>query len=171
MSVLIAAVAVLYAAANLHAQDMRSAQAELTSADGERVGQVDLRELSGNTVLMTVDVSGLTPGTHAIHIHETGRCEAPSFESAGGHYAPRGHAHGALHPEGSHAGDLPNLHVPADGDLTTEGYAHQVTLREGLVHTLFDEDGSAIVIHAGSDDYRSQPSGDAGSRVACGVVR
>lgn len=147
-----------------------TARAELVGVNGERIGEVRLRETPFHGVILDVDVRGLTPGVHAIHIHQTGRCEAPSFSSAGGHYAPRGRAHGALHPEGKHAGDLLNLHVPESGRVRIERLAADVTLLDGPPHSLFDADGSAIVIHAAADDYRSQPSGAAGDRVACGVV-
>ncbi len=152
------------------AQTLPTATAELVDADGERIGEVRLRETPYYGVLMEVEATGLSEGVHAFHIHETGTCETPSFESAGGHYAPRGRDHGMLVPEGKHAGDLVNVRVGGDGALRTERLAHEVTLREGAPSTLFDDDGSAVVIHEGADDYRSQPSGAAGSRVACGVI-
>ncbi|MDX1675125.1 MAG: superoxide dismutase family protein, partial [Longimicrobiales bacterium] len=107
--------------------------------------------------------------SHGFHIHETGSCVAPDFDSAGGHYAPRGHAHGVLHERGYHGGDLLNLHVPETGAVTTERLATDVTLRGDA--PLLDEDGSALVIHANADDYVSQPSGGGGPKVACGVIR
>lgn len=148
-----------------------TATARLVDVDGQELGEVRLEETPFHGVLLTVEVAELTPGVHALHVHETGRCEGPSFESAGGHYAPRGHAHGVRTAEGKHAGDLPNLHVPDNGRVAVEVLAEGVTLHPHLPHTLFDEDGSAVVIHAGADDYESQPSGAAGSRVACGVIR
>lgn len=139
-------------------------------AAGNRIGEVMLRETAGHGVILDIRLSGIQPGPYAIHIHETGACEAPSFESAGGHYAPRGHAHGVLHPDGMHAGDLLNVHVPANGELRIERLAAHVTLDPAADHTLFDDDGSAIVVHAGTDDYISQPSGEAGARALCGEV-
>lgn len=147
------------------------AHAVLIDAAGDSVGSVRLTETPHYGVHFEVRVSGLSPGEHALHVHETGACEAPGFQSAGGHYAPRGHAHGILHHEGKHAGDLLNLHVPSDGSATSERLAPDLTLAQGAASSLFDEDGSALVIHQGADDYRSQPSGAAGDRVACGVVR
>lgn len=147
-----------------------TATAVLEDAAGNRIGEVALRETAGHGVLLDVRLTGMQPGPFAIHIHETGTCEPPSFSSAGGHFAPHGRAHGVLHPDGMHGGDLLNLHVPAGGDLRTERLAPHVTLREGEPHSLFDDDGSAIVVHAGTDDYRSQPSGAAGARALCGVV-
>ena len=144
--------------------------ARIVDAEGRALGQLRLVETPFHGVLITGELEGLAPGPHAFHIHETGRCEAPSFQSAGGHYAPRGHAHGVLVAEGKHAGDLLNLHVPADGRVRVERLARDVTLRPHAPHGLLDHDGSAVVIHAGADDYESQPSGAAGSRVGCGVI-
>lgn len=163
------------AAAPLAAQDAMAdapatAQATLLDAQGDTIGSVQLTEARAGGVLLHVRASNLSPGVHAIHIHETGRCDAPEFSSAGGHYAPEDHAHGLMHPDGTHAGDLVNLFTHGDGTVEVQRLARQVTLHDGQDHTLFDDDGSAIVIHAGADDYESQPSGDAGGRVACGVV-
>lgn len=162
------------AAAPLVAQDMAdatvTARAALLDARGDTIGMVQLTEAGAGGVLLHVRASDLSPGVHAIHIHQTGRCEAPDFSSAGGHYAPQDRAHGLMHPDGMHAGDLVNLFAHDDGTVELERLARNVTLHDGQEHTLFDGDGSAIVIHAGADDYRSQPSGDAGGRVACGVV-
>lgn len=149
----------------------QTARAELVDAEGNVVAIATLRETAGHGVLIQLDAERLPAGEHAFHIHTTGRCDAPTFESAGGHYAPRSRQHGFLVPAGPHAGDLPNLHIPQDGRLVIEVLASDVTLRPGAPGTLFDEDGSALVVHAGRDDYRSQPSGDAGGRVACGVIR
>lgn len=159
------------AAVPLAAQSPIQATAELVDSAGNRVGEVMLSEMPGNGVVLTVRVRGLSEGLHAIHIHETGRCEPPSFESAGGHFAPRGQEHGFLHAQGPHAGDLTNLHVSGEGEFRAELLAAGVTLAEGEPNSLLDADGSAIVVHAASDDYQSQPSGDAGDPIVCGVVR
>lgn len=153
------------------AADEMTATATLINTDGEEIGDVLLTETPNHGVLIRVAVDGLEPGAHGLHIHETGACEAPGFDSAGGHYAPRGNAHGVLHPHGKHAGDLLNLEVPESGRVVAERLAEDVTLQPGAHASLFDEDGSAIVIHATADDYRSQPSGEGGPKVACGVVR
>lgn len=155
----------------LRSQELPTASAELTAADGRTVGRLELTQTPKQGVLVRLRVEGLDPGVHAFHIHETGRCETPGFTSAGGHHAPQGNEHGVLHEGGRHVGDLMNLHVPESGALEVEQVAPGASLREGERGTLFDEDGSALVIHAGRDDYRSQPSGDAGDRIACGVVR
>lgn len=139
--------------------------AVLVDADGETVGEVDVTALPTGGALVRADFTALPAGVHAFHAHETGACEPPSFASAGGHHAPDGRAHGALDPDGRHAGDLPNVHVPADGALTIELFVDRLSL-----DAVFDSDGSAFVVHAGADDYRTDPAGAAGDRIACGVI-
>jgi superoxide dismutase, Cu-Zn family len=147
----------------------RSAVATLVDSTGARMGEAHLTETPSEGVHIEMHVEGLPPGVYAFHIHETGAC-SPDFEAAGDHYAPQGNAHGPMHERGRHAGDLLNLHVTAPGKAASEWLADQVTLEPGAPGTLLDADGSALVIHAGADDYQSQPSGDAGSRLACGVI-
>ena len=170
---LFAAAAARPAAAQQQADETAQhvARAQLVDAEGNVVATATLRETAGHGVLIRLEAERLPAGEHAFHIHQTGRCEPPSFESAGGHYAPRGRQHGFLVPAGPHAGDLPNLHIPQGGRHVVEVLAAGVTLRPGAPNTLFDEDGSALVVHAGPDDYRSQPAGNAGGRVACGVIQ
>jgi Cu-Zn family superoxide dismutase len=147
------------------------ARAELRNEKGEAVGSVLLRAAPGG-VLLVVRATGLPPGTHGFHIHETGKCEPP-FQSAGGHFNPSGAKHGLLNPEGPHAGDLPNVTVAADGTLHVELFTPLVVLgsgTSGAKNVLFDADGSALVIHAGADDHRTDPSGHSGGRIACGVI-
>jgi superoxide dismutase, Cu-Zn family len=151
------------------AQSIQAATAKLADTKGNEVGMVELRQTASQGVWMNVSIDKLPPGTHAFHIHETGKCDG-DFKSAGGHYAPQGHEHGVLVEGGPHAGDLPNIHVPASGRLNVEVFAPNVSLEKGAENTLLDDDGSAIVVHEGVDDYKSQPSGDAGARIACGVV-
>lgn len=145
------------------------AKATMIDPDGNRVGSALLTETPNDGVLIELTVDGLPEGTHALHIHETGAC-TPDFEAAGDHFSPRGEAHGVMHEGGEHAGDLLNFHVATGDTITVERLAREVTLEEGARASLFDRDGSAIVIHEGPDDYESQPSGDAGARIACGVV-
>lgn len=152
-------------------QDAPTAIAKLIDSRGTRIGTVTLTQTPFHGVILHIEARGLEPGVRGIHIHETGRCETPGFESAGGHYNPAGRAHGALQEHGMHAGDLLNLHVPASGYVVTERLAPLVTLRPGAPNSLLGGDGTAIVIHAGADDYLSQPTGDAGGRLACGVIR
>ncbi len=140
----------------------------MENADGENVGAVTLSEpLRGRGVIVDALLVNLPSGAHAFHIHETGECTPPDFTSAGGHYNPTNKKHGIANPDGMHAGDLPNIYVPLSGELQDEMFAMQMSLDENL----FDEDGASIVIHANPDDYRTDPAGDAGPRIACGVIK
>jgi len=139
--------------------------ATLVATDGASVGTVEL-QATPNGTLLRVDLHAMPPGVHAFHIHEIGRCE-PDFGHAGGHYNPEGVGHGFLDEGGFHVGDMPNLHIPDSGALEVEILNHQLMLDERL----FDEDGASIMIHAGADDYTSDPSGAAGARIACGVIK
>ncbi len=150
-----------------HAQD---ATAKMINAEGQDIGTITLSTTPSGMLHIVTDLTGLPPGVHAFHIHETGTCDpATKFDSAGGHYAG-GHEHGILVEGGPHAGDLPNVFVGDDGVLKVEDFTDRVSLAEGGENPLKDADGSAFVIHAKPDDYKSQPSGDAGDRIACGVV-
>jgi Cu-Zn family superoxide dismutase len=139
----------------------------LKDRQGRNVGTVTITE-TPNGLLVRGGVEGLPPGTHAIHFHETGKCEAP-FTSAGAHFNPAHKAHGVLSPAGPHGGDLPNLVVPASGKLEFEIFAPGLSLSSGPGAVL-DADGTALVIHAKADDYVSQPAGDSGDRIACAVI-
>ncbi len=143
---------------------------ELHNADGQLVGLAFFEQISESTVRITGPVEGLSSGPHGVHIHETATCEPPDFASAGGHFNPTGTEHGLENPNGPHAGDLPNMNAPEDGRAWLEFETDRIALTEGPT-SLFDEDGSAIVIHAGEDDQRSNPSGNSGDRVVCGEIR
>jgi Cu-Zn family superoxide dismutase len=145
-----------------------TATAELQGADGASHGTVTLTQTNAG-VLVRAELTGLPPGPHGFHFHETGLCEPP-FESAGGHYNPTNVNHGYMAEGGPHVGDLPNVTVPETGDVTIEHLNAFVSLSPDSGNTLLDEDGTAIVVHAGADDYQSQPSGESGDRIACGVV-
>jgi Cu-Zn family superoxide dismutase len=108
-------------------------------------------------------------GSHGVHLHETGKCEGPSFESAGAHFNPTGRKHGVLSLEGPHAGDLPNVTLEGGGTGRMETTTNRVTLAAGAA-SLFDADGTAIVVHAGADDFTTDPAGGSGPRIACGVI-
>jgi Cu-Zn family superoxide dismutase len=142
------------------------ASATLHDASGRRVGTVTFAD-SYSGVMIRGTVSDLGLGTHAIHIHAIGKCEAP-FTTAGGHFNPLTRQHGYLNPRGPHLGDLPNLTTPAAGSLTFEFLLPGVTLKG--TNALLDGDGAAVVIHASKDDYLTDPAGNAGARAACGVI-
>jgi superoxide dismutase, Cu-Zn family len=142
----------------------------LLSPEGDTVGQATLREHAGQGVVIDLDARNLPAGERAIHFHAVGQCDPPSFASAGPHFAPMDRSHGFDHPEGPHAGDMRNVQIGGDGTLRTRIINDRVTLRRGEQNSLLDSDGTALVIHAAADDYVSQPSGNAGDRIACGVV-
>jgi Cu-Zn family superoxide dismutase len=156
-------IALATATLEVRAQD---AVAELIDGKTNPIGSAQLNQLEQG-VQIVVAVSGLPAGKHALHIHETGECEPP-FESAGGHFNPTDVAHGWDNPEGPHAGDLPNIYI-GEGAVQVEYITDRVTLEDGET-SLLDDDGAAIVIHQGQDDYVSEPAGDAGMRLACGVI-
>jgi Cu-Zn family superoxide dismutase len=151
------------------AQSAKSAKANLVNAQGAAAGTATLAEQPDGTVMLVVEARGLAPGRHGIHIHAVGRCDPPAFTTAGGHYNPLGRKHGLENPEGAHGGDLPNLEADASGTARYQARTDRVTLRDGLL-SVFDGDGSALVIHEKADDQRTDPTGDSGGRVACGVI-
>jgi superoxide dismutase, Cu-Zn family len=142
---------------------------EMFNTVGDSLGTVKLSE-QPEGVKIELNLEGLPPGEHAFHIHEKGSCKPPDFKSAGNHYNPDDKKHGLLHPEGAHAGDLPNLIVGEDGKVKAEILASQVTLKEGKT-TLLTKEGTSLVIHAKKDDGMTQPAGDAGGRIACGEIK
>jgi len=146
----------------------QSTKAVLHDKSGKEVGTVDLLQTPAG-VLLKLAVKGLPAGEHAFHIHAAAKCEPPSFTSAGPHFNPTNEKHGMLSGHG-HAGDMPNLHVPQNGELSVEVLNTAVTLEPGKPNSLFHPDGTAIVIHEGVDDYKSDPAGNAGARLACGVI-
>jgi len=161
-----AALAALALASPAMATILGLAGAELKTADGRRVGGASIH-VSGNQV--RIAVNGLRPGRYGVHLHEVGRCQGPDFESAGPHWNPTTRQHGRLNPAGHHRGDLPNLEVGSDGTgrlvFTIEG----PSIWDGPGRFL-DADGTAVVVHAAPDDERTDPSGNSGDRIACGVL-
>lgn len=141
----------------------------LNDADGQVVATATL--VKGESgVDITLEGTDLPAGTHGFHIHETGTCEAPDFKSAGGHFNPTDANHGFDDPDGPHAGDLPNIEAAEDGTVNEEVTAEMVTLEKDQDNSLYKEGGTALMIHSKADDNKSQPSGDAGDRIACGVI-
>lgn len=143
-----------------------SAAVTLRNGEGATVGTATLTE-STVGLLIRGSVNGLPAGAHAIHVHAVGQC-APSFAAAGGHFNPAGRSHGFRNAQGHHAGDLPNLHVPGTGTLDFELTLTGVTLTG--TPALLDADGASLVIHASADDHVTDPAGNSGDRIACGVI-
>jgi Cu-Zn family superoxide dismutase len=141
----------------------------LRNAQGQVIGEASAAR-DGNVVRIRLTVHGFTPGTHGVHLHQTGRCDPPGFESAGPHWNPTSHQHGRLNPMGPHLGDLPNLMVSANGSGRLDFAVPVPAGTAAGANPLLDADGTAIVIHAAADDLRTDPSGNSGARIACGVL-
>lgn len=137
----------------------------LINASGQTIGSVRAWQTAGG-ISFHIDASGLPHGIHGIHVHAVGRCDPPDFASAGGHWNPAARKHGLNNPAGPHGGDLPNVNVAANGVLSAT-----VTLPGASIASLLDADGAAIVLHAGPDDYMTDPSGNSGGRIACAVIQ
>ncbi|HEX2191064.1 MAG TPA: superoxide dismutase family protein [Longimicrobiaceae bacterium] len=148
-------------------EDTTAATVRFVDAQGQPAGIAVLTEAEDG-VRINVNVRGLPPGTHGLHVHENGVCDPPDFTTAGGHYNPTGRQHGTQNPQGPHAGDLPNLTVDANGAGTLETVAEGVSLSGQ--NPLLKQGGTALVVHATADDHRTDPSGNSGARIACGVV-
>lgn len=144
-----------------------AAIAMLQTADGQSVGQANITQ-DANGLNLMLAVTGMPPGNHGAHIHMTGQCDAPDFKSAGGHWNPTDKQHGLKNDLGSHMGDFINLEVTADGTGRFERPIANASLETGP-NALLDADGAAFVVHAGEDDQITDPSGDSGARLACGV--
>jgi superoxide dismutase, Cu-Zn family len=166
MKIIVASAIALLALSS--AASAQSGKATLKNAEGKEVGNAQLSQ-TPHGVLVRLTLQGIPAGEHAFHVHQTGKCEPP-FTTAGGHFNPASKKHGIMAADGPHAGDMPNLHVPADGNLAIEVVNAAVTLDKDKPNSLFKPDGTALIIHAGKDDYKTDPTGDAGGRIACGVV-
>ncbi|MFS0576241.1 superoxide dismutase family protein [Sporosarcina sp. 179-K 3D1 HS] len=150
-------------------ESMEPVSATIFNAKGKKIGKVQLEEMVEG-VKISLQADGLSPGVHGIHFHETGVCTSPDFESAGAHFNPTGKQHGFENPKGFHSGDLPNIDVPEGGKVVTQITTKEVTLKQGEPNSLLDADGSALVIHAEADDYKTDPAGNSGARIACAAI-
>ena len=155
-------------AAGTQASQATAVTVKLIDAKGDSIGTARLSSDPAG-VRISLAVGSLTPGEHAIHVHQTPSCEAPAFTSAGGHFNPDGKQHGLNNPQGPHAGDMPNFTVDANGRSSATVIARGVTLADGP-HSVFTGTGTALVIHEKADDLKSDPAGNAGARIACGVI-
>ncbi|MBM7704632.1 superoxide dismutase family protein [Metabacillus iocasae] len=150
-------------------QEVTKKDVEIHNDVGDKVGTITVEE-EADGVKLDFKMDGLPPGEHGVHIHEKGNCDAPEFKTAGNHFNPDQKPHGLLHPEGAHAGDLPNIIVEDDGKFEGSLTAPGVTMKEGKMSLMKRMEGSSIVITNKPDDGMTQPSGDSGKRIACGII-
>lgn len=168
-TILLLAMLVVVASATGAYADMKQASATLKDTGGHEIGLARFTQDGGGPVHVVVHVKGLAPGLHGIHVHENGRCD-PTFAAAGGHFNPQGKKHGLDTPAGPHGGDLPNLVVNQSGEGYLDTTTDRATLSPGPA-SLFTGNGTAFVIHARPDDQKTDPSGNSGDRIACGVIK
>lgn len=143
--------------------------ANLADANGRPAGRAIITQ-SADGLWIDVTATGISPGDHGLHVHATGSCDAPDFTSAGPHWNPSGHQHGRKNPQGTHAGDAPNLRADASGKGRLKSWLGAGSLSSGP-NALLDMDGAAVIVHADADDEMTDPSGKSGKRILCGVVR
>lgn len=166
-----AATAVLALAAMPAAAQETAAKANILNKQGTSIGTATFTQTKSGLLHIIVEATDVPPGPHGFHVHAVGQCDpATNFDSAKGHFMLEGQTHGAMTEKGPHAGDLPNIHVGQDGILKVEFITDQMSLVDGQPNNLRDADGSAVMIHDMADDYATEMTGNAGSRLACGVI-
>ncbi|HEX9938711.1 MAG TPA: superoxide dismutase family protein [Longimicrobium sp.] len=146
----------------------RAFSVPIYSANGQQVGSFMVTQVSADSVRLVVESTSMPAGTHGTHLHAVGRCDAPQFTTAGPHLNPTNRQHGLRNPQGPHLGDMPNLTVGANGQGRLETIVRG-SLTPGRA-PIFDADGTALVVHATADDQVTDPAGNSGARIACGVV-
>ncbi|WOV84038.1 superoxide dismutase family protein [Sporosarcina jeotgali] len=154
----------------VNADTVKTVETRLINTKGKQIGEAHFTDADG-ILTISLRAEGLNPGIHGIHLHEKAVCTPPDFKSAGGHFNPTDKQHGFDNPKGYHLGDLPNLDVDDEGKVAVKVTMHNLTLQPGKPNSLMDGDGSALVIHADPDDYKTDPSGNSGERIACAELK
>lgn len=165
------ALLMMAAALSASAAKVKPVVVAMHTADGKDAGSITLRPGKHDTINIKVDVKNLPPGQHGIHVHQNPKCDPPDFKTAGAHFNPGSKQHGVRNPSGPHAGDMPfNLTVGADGTDKTEFSTKGISLDPKAMNSVFTNDGTSIIIHEKADDMLTDPSGNSGARIACGVI-